>query len=136
MDQKRSDHRLGRAERLRGVRVVSELFARGESHFAYPIRYVVMECKDVEHQGSGSPLEVLFNVPKRFHRRANKRNLLRRRVKEAYRLERNALRVDQMAHPLRIAMIYSTKEVLEYSAVKRSMLKIIDHLNTLYAPIE
>lgn len=123
-----SDNRLRRVERLRGKCAVAQLFDLGESHFAYPIRYVVMGVDGEQN----SPIEVLFNVPKRYHRRANKRNLLRRRIKEAYRLGRKRLRVSEFKHPLRIALIYSTKEVLDYSAIERSMDKIINNLNEIF----
>ncbi len=129
----RSDNRLPRAQRLRGASAVSELFASGESNFAYPIRYVVLNRDQCELEDVSSPIEVMFSVPKRFHRRANKRNLLRRRLKEAYRLGRGeGLRLDRLKHPLRVAMIYSTKEVLEYGAFERAMAKIFLHLNEKY----
>lgn len=139
---------------MRGTGRVSQLFAEGESLFAYPIRYVILagetkeECsKQIKHKKSEDegenksegvttkrPIEVLFNVPKRFHRRANKRNLLRRRVKEAYRLQRNNLHFDLFEKPIRIALVYSTKEVLDYNVIYRSVGKIIAHLNELYTP--
>lgn len=123
----RSDNRLRRVERLRGKGAVDQLFNSGESNFAYPIRYVI-QWLDEETK---SPVEVLFNVPKRYHRRANKRNLLRRRIKEAYRLNRKNLNIAEFKQPLRIALIYSTKEVLDYQAIERSVNKIFNHLNEI-----
>lgn len=124
---------------MRGKGAVAQLFDQGESHFAYPIRYVVLPTAQVEsEQGQEQvegekrrphPIELLFNVPKRYQRRANKRNLLRRRIKEAYRLGRKDLRLSEFKSPLRIALIYSTKEVVEYAVIERSIGKIIKHLN-------
>ncbi len=108
---------LPKAERLRGRSAVSQLFAGGNSGFVYPIRYV---WRDVEGDGVSS---VLFTVPKKFHKRANKRNLLRRRVKEGYRLQKSLL--GESAHGVNIALIYSTKENLEYGRVAKSVAKIL-----------
>ncbi len=113
---------LPKSERLRGVSVVSQLFAGGESVFFYPLR-VVFSRKGVDAKEFGNscqePTSVLFSVPKKFHKRANKRNLLRRRVKEAYRLQKSLLGVYQQG--LNIAIIYSTKEVLPYAKVARAV---------------
>ena len=78
---------LPRAERLRTLGAIRRLFESGESGFVYPFRYVwFAEADEI------ASVEVLFSVPKKFHKRANKRNLLRRRTKEAYRLQKQTLK--------------------------------------------
>ena len=73
-----SAHSLPRTERLRSLGAVRRLFESGESGFIFPFRYVWFAEPDTEQS-----VEVLFSVPKKFHKRANKRNLVRRRTKEA-----------------------------------------------------
>ena len=46
------------------------MFESGESGFIFPFRYVWFAEPDTEQS-----VEVLFSVPKKFHKRANKRNL-------------------------------------------------------------
>lgn len=60
---------------------------------------------------SSRRVEVMFSVPKKFHKRANRRNLLKRRTREAYRLHRETLRehLQEQGATLRVAFIYSTK---------------------------
>lgn len=114
---------LARAERLRGRGALSQLFTEGESHFSYPIRYVWCEN---DTPGVDS---VLFTVPKRFHKRANRRNLLRRRIKEAYRLQRSLLAEESTTEGsgrgLNIALIYSSKEQLEYDRIYKAVEKAL-----------
>ena len=74
---------MPRAERLRTLGAIRRLFESGESGFVYPFRYVWFAEADDRMSA-----EVLFSVPKKFHKRANRRNLLRRRAKEAYRLNK------------------------------------------------
>lgn len=77
------DCSLPRTERLRSLGAVRRMFESGESGFIFPFRYVwFAEADEIPSA------EVLFSVPKKFHKRANKRNLLRRRTKEAYRLQK------------------------------------------------
>ena len=105
-----SDHTLPRSERLRSLGAVRRLFTEGEGGFVYPFRYMYhvtkprTECAGkadadgvVPDHVDNSPggraegsIEVLFSVPKKFHKRANRRNLLKRRTREAYRLSREA----------------------------------------------
>lgn len=67
-----SAHSLPRTERLRSLGAVRRLFESGESGFIFPFRYVWFAEPDTEQS-----VEVLFSVPKKFHKRANKRNLVR-----------------------------------------------------------
>ncbi|WP_300798435.1 ribonuclease P protein component [uncultured Alistipes sp.] len=120
------DRSLPRTERLRSLGAVRRLFESGESGFVYPFRYVWFAEPDLVQS-----IEVLFSVPKKFHKRANKRNLLRRRTKEAYRLQKNLLHADTPVN-LDLALIYSSKEVLPYKtiahAVRRILESVVEHL--------
>ena len=78
-----SAHSLPRTERLRSLGAVRRMFESGESGFIFPFRYVWFAEPDTEQS-----VEVLFSVPKKFHKRANKRNLLRRRTDERFRVPR------------------------------------------------
>lgn len=73
-------------------------------------------------------LRVLFSVPKKFHKRANRRNLIRRRTKEAYRLQKSALHLHR---PYNIALVYTSREVENYDRIAHAVRKIIAILNTL-----
>lgn len=106
---------LTREERLRGRGAISQLFGEGESGFIYPLRY--LWCR-----GASATTSLLFTVPKKFHKRANKRNLLRRRVKEAYRLQKAPL----VGYGLNIALIYSTKEILDYQHIAKAVGRIVE----------
>ncbi len=74
--------------------------------------------------------EVLFSVPKKFHRRANKRNTLKRRVKESYRLQKSIiLNVEGApAQAYDIALVYSTKEVHSYKTIDNAVRKILQQI--------
>ena len=88
------DCSLPRTERLRSLGAVRRMFESGESGFIFPFRYVwFAEADEIPSA------EVLFSVPKKFHKRANKRNLLRRRTKEAYRLQKLLLCISPFTPP-------------------------------------
>lgn len=72
-------------------------------------------------------VEVLFSVPKRYHKRANKRNLLRRRTKEAYRLHKSLL-CGKVAAGIDLALVYSTKEILPYERIENAVERILEQV--------
>lgn len=116
---------LPSTERLKSLTAVRRLFADGETGFVYPFRYIVYTEK------SPSPsVEVLFSVPKRYHKRANRRNLLRRRTKEAYRLQKSGLHEALAGKDVAmdIAFVYSAKEVLPYKTISYAVRRILQEV--------
>lgn len=74
---------LSKAERLSGKKSIATLLADGRwgalGHFRYC--YLPLELH---------PSRIIIAVPKRFFKRAVKRNLLKRRIREAYRVRKIA----------------------------------------------
>lgn len=113
---------LPKSERLRSLGALRRLFDEGRSGFVYPFRYTYLT------EESTSPnVEVLFSVPKRNHKRANKRNLLKRRMREAYRLNNGELKSQCQSRGVAfdIAFIYSSKEVLPSNTIAHAITKIL-----------
>ena len=109
------------------------MFSQGKGGFVYPFRYVYLlhkERTEVTESVAGSPIEVMFSVPKKFHKRANRRNLLKRRTREAYRFSREALRAQliEQGAELDIAFIYSTKEIHSYKTISHAVQRILEQI--------
>lgn len=113
---------LPKCERLCSLRALRRLFEEGRSGFVYPFRYTYLS-----EESTSPSVEVLFSVPKRYHKRANKRNTLRRRMKEAYRLNKASLTesATQRGVDMDIALVYSAKEVLPYKTIENAICKIL-----------
>jgi ribonuclease P protein component len=107
-------HVFKKSERLSSKTIIKELFEKGSSFYLYPFKVLFLANSEV---GAISH-KVLITVPKRNFRRANKRNLLRRRIKEAYRLQKPALSGPPY---LLIAYIYTSKEVLSFKELEETM---------------
>ena len=115
-------HALPKSERLSSLTAVRRLFTDGASGFVYPFRYMVLKT-----ESTTPSVEVLFSVPKRNHKRANKRNTLKRRMREAYRLNNEALHaaIKEQGKELDIALVYSTKDLLPYKTIENAVRKIL-----------
>ena len=70
---------------------------------------------------------VMVSVPKRLHKRANVRNLLKRRMREAYRLNKEPLRELCTQHHIRlsIGLLYSSGEIADFHTIENAVRKII-----------
>lgn len=115
-----SQFTLPYSERLRSFGAVRRLFASGRGGFVFPFRYIVFAEPDDQFS-----VRVLFSVPKRNHKRANVRNLLRRRTKEAYRLNKELLHGCGKRASIDMALVYSSKEVCDYKVVKNAIERIL-----------
>ena len=140
-----SDHTLPRSERLRSLKAIRRLFGEGHSGFVYPVRYVYLleqpgveqgaeeqlSAVGVEAPASERAVQAMFSVPKKFHKRANRRNLHKRRMREAYRLGRETMceRLSNSRKHLQIAFIYSTKESHSYKTVSNAVQRILEQVS-------
>ena len=111
-------------ERLCGVKAIDELYASGKSKTAFPIKLIY---KKSEFE-SPFPVRVLFVVPKKKHKRANKRNFIKRRMREVYRLNKHVLYDSVATHKLDIMFICLTSDELEYVEIEKSMLQLMKTL--------
>lgn len=118
-------HGLSKAERLSSLTAVRRLFEDGVSGFVYPFRYTILM-----EESTSPTVEVLFSVPKRNHKRANRRNLLRRRTKEAYRLTKEGLIVTATTRgkSIDMALVYSSKDVLPYKTIEHAVGRILQEV--------
>lgn len=132
--------RFRKGSRLRHRTLVEGLFAKGKSIYDYPIRAVwrIIDGEELENSfRNGAPkgidrLQMMVTVPKKKRRHAVDRVLMRRRIREAYRLNRAGLQqtldLDSQNRFLEVAFIYLHDANLPYADVERKMKSIINKL--------
>ncbi|TCO11046.1 ribonuclease P protein component [Natronoflexus pectinivorans] len=123
--QKNVGNSFGKQERLFLTKQIEQLFSEGRSVTSFPLRiqYLLVPASDQ------SPSKVLFSVPKKRFKRAVKRNLIRRKMREAFRLNKQQLySVVPQGKQLLAAVVYINNEVADYQSVEKAVIKAFDKL--------
>ena len=129
-----------KSERLRHKTLVDGVFASGRSKFEYPLRMVYRPLTGAELESAFrigvpdriAPLQVMFTVPKKKRRHAVDRVLMRRRMRECWRLSRRRLREAVESHPdlrtLSVALTYSADRNIDSRKIAAKTEALIEHL--------
>lgn len=118
---------LPKKERLHGKTDISKLLAEGRHGSVQGIRYLYLAGTGNSHD------RILISVPKKSFKRAVKRNLLKRRIRESWRKQKHSLSAEGGVDVL---FMYATKEILEYKRVYELVGQIIDKINKACTPAD
>ena len=110
---------LSRDERLRGKISISTLMGKGKWGSCSCFKYCILSPNGKEFS------RIMVSVPKRLFKRAVKRNLLKRRIREAYRTQKAVLG-DTCAD---ILFQYNTSEILPGSQINGIVLEILNKIS-------
>ncbi|MBQ7212816.1 MAG: ribonuclease P protein component [Muribaculaceae bacterium] len=117
-------NRLYKREKLCGKKAIEELFSAADcgKGIAYPIRAVWRKADG--HEGVAA--QFLISVPKRRLRHAVDRVTVRRRIREAYRLNRALLSTPA---PIDVAFIYLADSVVASDKIHRAMRRLLAEMS-------
>lgn len=117
---------FNKSERLSSFKTISALFEEGNVFYSSPFK-VVWDKVTIP---ASAPAQVAFSVSKRGFRLAVTRNLIKRRMREAYRKNKNSLYEQLSLKNIQIAfvVILQGNKVPDYLTLEKSMKEMINKL--------
>ncbi len=112
-------HTLPKEERLCGKTSVSALISDGKWGTTEHLRFCWAAGRDTGRN------RLMVSVPKKFFKRAVRRNLLKRRLRESYRLQKERL----TASGVDLMLAYSHAEIADFQTLFTEIGEILDRIN-------
>ena len=137
---------LRKSAKLRHRSLIERVFSEGESHYAYPMRVSVCRLSEDELRANFKdyvpdrigPVQIMLTVPKKKRKHAVDRVLLRRRIREAFRLNsrelREAVSASADVRTLSLALIYIADKNESYAKIEKSMRKLLAKIQKQCVP--
>ena len=120
---KKGQFSFSKSERISEKKIIDNLFSSGKKFSVYPfdVRFLNQD------ENSDSINKVLITVSSSKIKSAVKRNLLKRRIKESYRINKNII----SNKLLMIAFVYVSEEIFTFSVIDKAIKKILKKLSEL-----
>ncbi len=111
-------------EHLKSKKTIERLYAEGASVTAYPLRAVFIE-QDAEEQEVTAA--ILISVAKKRFRHAVDRNLVKRRIREAYRTSKHPFieALENNGKRMAVAILYIDSRHNSTAFIKRKMERLL-----------
>lgn len=119
-------------ERLCNKRLIDSLFHNGSSFLCYPFKISWLAAPAGQHVSA----QVVFAVSKKRYKHAVDRNLIKRRMRETYRLLKQHHLYNHLNaanKPILLSVAYIGKEIADYATFEKKMQKALGQICTQIA---
>lgn len=115
---------LKKSERLKSTRLIGELVSSGHSFIVMPFKTYWKISTNTDHDRQA---RIAVIVPSKNFKRSVDRNLIKRRMREAYRINKHNLYQYLSVHNLQLmfVLLYLPRTIYSFQQIEESVKKII-----------
>jgi len=119
-------YKYSKKEKLKSKKAIELLFKKGKSINAYPIRVIFLP----KSEPTGVTINAGATVSKKNIKLAVNRNLIKRQIREAYRLNNHKLKthLTNSDKEINLMFIYTSKQILPYKEIENKIKVILTRL--------
>lgn len=117
-------------ERLSGQKIIDTLFSEGRNFVVSPFRVVWLEYELAGH----SPAQVMISVSKKRIKKAVDRNLVKRRIREAYRKNKDEFYefLNRKGVKCAFALLYNSDLIADYKEIEEKINLLLQRFQSEY----
>jgi ribonuclease P protein component len=120
-----SDFSFKKEERLSSKKTITFLFQSGSSVMSFPVKILFTRTEMGQY-----PASVAIVVPKRLFKKAVDRNLIKRRIREAYRLNKSDFYPKLIKEHIGLNLViqYQHRKIVDYQTIKKGLHKGLERI--------
>jgi len=117
---------FGKAEKLKSRKQIDDLFAKGKTLSVFPLRATYRFLNSEGEPG----IQAAVSAGKRYFKKAVDRYRIKRLMREAYRLQKEALKATVIERSVKcyVFFAYSDTTIADFATIKNAMMECLSRL--------
>jgi ribonuclease P protein component len=113
-------------ERLNSKILIDKVFNEGHKLYSYPLKMLWLSTELPQ----AISVQSLISVSKRRFKRANKRNLLKRRIREAFRMNKNSFYqlIEKAELKIALVIVYNSNDLVDYHTIEQAIINLLEQV--------
>lgn len=113
-------------ERLNSKILIDKVFTEGHKLYSYPLKMLWLSTELPQ----AISVQSLISVSKRRFKRANKRNLLKRRIREAFRMNKNSFYqlIEKAELKIALVIVYNSNDLVDYHTIEQAIINLLEQV--------